>query len=229
MISESAEISIYDEQGIKLNTFKEINTFLTTEPEFFDVFDWKWVNGSPKTSLSDPNSIVLTERLAEKYFGGDAMGKTVRWNDKRDLKVTGIVKNPPSNSSYGFDGFVHHQYLMEQLGKAKEKWSFVNGAYQLCIVLKEGLDYEEEAKEIASLLTNTLVKKMGEERGKSSNWYIELQPLSDIHFNPELGPIKGSGFDLRTLWILAIVGVFLVLIASVNYVNLSTALALKRG
>lgn len=104
-------VSIPDNKGGFVKKFEESRNICFTEPQFFDVFDTHWISGDSKTALTAPNTVVLSERYAEKYFGSEnPIGRTLRFDNQVDLTVTGLVKNLPSNTNFFSFCFGHKRY-----------------------------------------------------------------------------------------------------------------------
>ncbi|WP_229208754.1 ABC transporter permease [Dyadobacter luticola] len=102
-------ISIPNGKGGWAKKFNEARNMAYAEPQYFDLFGVEWVSGDPKTALSAPNSIVLSERYAQKYFNTKLpIGRTLRLDNRVDLTVTGIMKNPPGNTQLRYDGLVSY-------------------------------------------------------------------------------------------------------------------------
>jgi ABC-type antimicrobial peptide transport system permease subunit len=113
-----------DDQKQLLKKFKEEDGVFFTEPSFFEIFDFEWLYGDPVTALSDPLSIVLTKEIAEKYFGSwkSAVGKTIKRNNKKLLKVTGILATIPLNTDFQFKAIAPYQTFITP----SEDWATVN-------------------------------------------------------------------------------------------------------
>ena len=191
----------------------------------FDVFTIPFVQGNPRTALSKPNSIVITESMARKYFGSqDPMGKTISINGPKNMyEVTGVVKDCPENTHFYFDFIRYRDW---------NTLSWGNHCLFTYILLPENYNPEMlEAK-----LPDFLIRNMGgyiqKEYGVSITQYydnknrvydLKLQPLSDIHLNAAVidnTPNRGS---YSTITIFSIIAMFILIIACVNFINLATA------
>jgi ABC-type lipoprotein release transport system permease subunit len=181
------------------------------------VFGVDWVRGNRKTALTAPNTIVLSQRYAEKYFGNaDPMGKTVRFDHQADLTVTGIIKNPPSNTQLRFDGFVSFATLPGLEG-GSEGMQFWGKLTSMCfVVLREGVP-AERLRGIFPALTR--------------QHYGPGAALFAFHALPlrELNHQRSGSAPRPILYTLIAVGVFLVAAACINFVNVATARALRRA
>ena len=193
------------------------------DSEFLNFFDFELISGDRSTALLQPNSIVLTESMATKYFGDeDPMGKTIYENRKGDLIVTGLLKDIPSNSHLQFD-------MLISMDKVEEGWeAYLNnwGRFGTYTYLRLSEDANENV--LSSKILELLKGKMGEE-GATVGLY--MQHLYDIHFHSasiEFGVDENKG-DLKYVYFFIAIGVFILLIAAINYVNLATARAMQRA
>jgi putative ABC transport system permease protein len=185
--------------------FKE-EWFFLADPSFFRMFTFPFSKGNPQTALSSVDNIVITEKTAEKYFGDeDPMGKVVNLNGESDLTVAGVIGNIPDNSSLKFDFIAPIQIMRGYL----KTWAVVGPAF---IQLEKGASFQEVEKKIYGA-----IEKYGPER--LSGQRVTLQPMRDIHLNAGLG----SSGNKNYVYIFSIVAVFILAIACINFMNLSTA------
>lgn len=213
-------IGIPDGKGGLAKKFEESRNIGFTEPQFFDVFDVKWTKGNPKTALTAPNTVVLSERYAQKYFDdSDPIGRTLRFDNQTDLTVTGVIKNPPSNTKLNVEVLVSYATLPTLTGDSQfmQRWS---GPNALCFVaLREGTPVER----LSQIFPTIRRKYMSEPEAKRLDF--RALPLSDLTHNPQYG-----GHASRPiLYALTIVGVFLVVAACINFINVATARAIQRS
>ena len=208
----------------QLKKLREDN-FYYAEPEFFKMFDFEWLAGSPENSLKDPHSAVLTQATAEKFFGDwrSAIGKTFKYGNKTLYKVTGILKNIPSNTDFPLSVVVGYSALENTYIKNNlNDWvSTFGGAYTF-VVLPAALSpshLDEQLKGFAK-------KHKPAEYAKDA---FVTQPLSEIHFDDRFGNFRGHTFSHSLIKALAFIGLFLILIACVNFINLATAQAVNRS
>ncbi len=210
-------VTIPDGKGGIAKKFPEARNLCFTEPQYFDVFGVEWLRGDRKTALAAPNTIVLSQRYAEKYFGdADPMGKTVRFDHQVDLTVTGIVKNPPSNTQLRFDGFVSFATLPGLEGGAGGMQAWDRLTSMCFVVLREGVP----AGRLGGIFP--ALKRQHYGTGEAPFEFHAL-PLSELNH-------QRSGTAPRPiLYTLIAVGVFLVAAACINFVNVATARALRRS
>lgn len=199
-------------------------SYFIIEPSFFEVFDFELISGDPATVVSEPNSIVVTEREAIRYFGStDVIGKVLQTPGIGEAKVTGVIKNPPPNSHIQFELLVSAFFTDNGWKNATTSWNaFGSASY---IVLAPASDVDAVAVK-AETLAN---ERMGAPLADIVDF--SLQPIEEIHFNSadiENG-IEESKGDEGYILIFISITVFLLLIASVNYMNLATSRAVFRA
>ncbi len=219
----NALISLPDQKEVK--KFNEEKGIAFAEPEFFDVFNFPLALGDKKTALTKPNSAIITEQLSKKYFGTDnPIGKILQYtfsSKKIDCKITGILKNLPSNTDRKQEIYLSYSNLKDRDPSLArdDNWGSVRSSMQCFVLLKPGI-----AKRDAEKVFPAFNKKyLNTEDAKVTQF--KLQPLSDMHFNTDY-----DGYaDKKYLWALASIGFFLIITACVNFINLATAQALNRS
>jgi len=180
-------------------------SFFLADPSFFSMFSYDFTVGDPQTVLSDPNSVVITKEAAKKYFGEkDPMGRILRWNNDRDLEVTGIIEKVPYNSHLQFD-FIASLRLYDA-EKLSSWWREAVGYVQL----QEGV----AAKDFSLKIAGTIIRHHPED-----NYIVSLQPIREAHLNIT----QGGRSDKRIVLIFALVAVMILAIACVNFMNITTA------
>jgi len=235
------------EEAIRLYPLTEIIThykdkkFVESEicyadAELFDVFDFKLLEGNPKTALRESNTIILGKKVARRYFGDEnPMGKTILLStNKVPYVVTGILDEIPENSSLQSNIYASFCTLVES--KRLDNWGAFNNTYTY-IVTKKGVNIEEfEAKFDASIRKYEdamIQKEMGislSEFESQGNYFIhKLQPLTDIHLNSTYSENISTYGNKRFLIIFGITGLLILIIAGFNFVNLTTSRASLRA
>ena len=210
------------------------NAFAYVDSNFFQVFTLPFLKGDAKTALLEPNSIVISESVAEKYFGKeDPIGKVLSFKDlNTSFKITGVMSNMPVNSHFHFDIFGS----MVSLPESKIP-SWMTSEYYTYLVLPAGYDYKKlEAKLprfVEKYMAPPLEKAMGmsyaQFREKGNAIGLFLQPLKDIHLRSDLTLELEPVGDIRYVYIFSAIAVFMLMIACINFMNLSTAGASKRA
>jgi putative ABC transport system permease protein len=213
------EALISIEDGSDLKKFTENAAF--ADPEFFEVFNFPLVSGTHAKILTEPNTAIITERIAKKFFGDRSpLDKTIRLENRLDFKVTGVLKDIPDNTDLRAEIYLSYitvgQYN-EWIAR-DDSWGGITTELQTFGKLRKGATPEE-----VEAVLPTYVKKF---RSHSKNvHHYKLQPLDDIHFNAEYGGVM----EKRTLVVLSIVGFFLIFTACLNFINLATAQAVTRA
>lgn len=202
---------------VKYNDKKIVEEKLwRVDSSFFDVFTITFIRGNKETALKDTRSIVLTESAAKRYFGEqDAIGKTLSFKPGEDMLVSAVIKDIPANSHFHADFFVSWRQLSPS---PDNNWRGYN--YYTYMKLKEGADIATVTKKIQNVY-----ERSQEER--YSAFYI--QPLTDIHLTSHLKWELEPNSDKLYVYIFTIIGIFILLIATINYVNLSTAKSVVRA
>ncbi|MDR6196098.1 ABC transporter permease [Siphonobacter sp. SORGH_AS_0500] len=200
--------------------FKEPNAAYV-DSTWFEVFDYQFVIGSPKIVFKDYNSIVLTQSKAKTFFGdaASAIGQTIRL-DSTDYVVKGIVRDNPAQSSFQFDLMLPIAALLKNPEDAANDRQWGNFNYQLFLQLVPG----SSTKAVGAKLTNLFRTYK-----KDTHTIASLLPLTDIHFAKGFQRDELASGNERTTQILGIVGLLILIIACINYVNLSTARASTRS
>ncbi|HEY4876206.1 MAG TPA: ABC transporter permease, partial [Puia sp.] len=210
--------------GLQQKKFNE-NNFFYVEPEFFKMFDYGWLAGNPETCLKDPNSAVLTQSVAEKYFGDwkSAIGKTIKYENKTPFKICGILKNVPANTDFPLGIVVSYSALENTYIKGNLKdWVSTFGDAYTFVVLPPELS---QNKFNAQLKVFAKKHKLAEYAADAPT----AQPLSEMHFDDRFGNYSNHTFSHSLINALALIGIFLIVIASVNFINLATAQAVNRS
>ncbi|HEX2606993.1 MAG TPA: ABC transporter permease [Flavisolibacter sp.] len=198
---------------------------------FFKVMDYSsidhfWIKGNPDKAMEAPNSAVLTESTAKRYFGTeDPIGKTFRLDNKVDIQVVGLVKDIPATTHLPVNLFISFATLNSSLmsGLDINEWGFTSNGY--CYIKVP----DEPTKAGIGAALNRIVQSHAEtETDKKER--LGLQPVSEIHFDPRFDNSNPNYTVSRQyLKMLLLLGAFIILIACVNYVNLATSLAFSKA
>ena len=193
-----------------------------TEPSFFEIFNYKWLSGKPQQALIAPNTVVLSEEMANKLFGSwhKAVGNSINLDNKIDYKVTGIFKDNPQNSSFPLKIVISYPSYIDRNAK---DWGSVSSNSECYVLLKKDIEITDLNKPMQQFIKKH-IKQDGP--GKQSQ---SFQALADIHHNEEFTNFADTITPYKQLIGLAIIGVFLLLTACINFVNLATAQAISRG
>ena len=214
------QIKTLDEAGKTEKVFKEKDGVLCVDSSFFHMFDFPWLAGEPNKALADRSSVVLSKSTAERYFGDwrKAMGRLIRIGPPDPFKVTGIMADAPSNTDFKLH--VVFPYSILNFDGAKDWWS-INDAHECYVLLPSGADTAAVNRQLSAFS-----KKYRTPDNKNTQI---VEPLADVHYNDKASNYSGKTITesrIRSLWLIAS---FILLIACVNFVNISTAQAVNRA
>jgi len=196
---------------------------LDVDAGFFSLFSFPLIKGTPATVLKDLNNVVLTESTAKKYFGSvdNAMGKIVMLNKETPLKVTGIAKDVPSNSHLSFDIILS----LERHKDASWMTSWINNGVYTYIQLAPDVSKEQIEKQLPAFVEKYLGSNL---RKYGFNWSLSLTPLKDVYFD-NIGRDNVNHGDKTVVYIFLSIAILILLIACINFMNLSTIRAAERS
>jgi putative ABC transport system permease protein len=200
--------------------FKE--TVFFAEPEFFDIFNFPFLAGNPKTALSEPNTAVLTQETAEKYFGDwhTAIGKFINCENDGVCKVTGILKNIPGNTNFPLQVVLSFETSRQE--DISTDWVAQDGSLNTFLVLPKNTTAPQFNKDLKAFVEKHTPAEY------VNHGYI-VQPLSEMHYDSRFGTYSGSTFSKTLITALSLIGIFLLIIACINFINLATAQAVNRS
>jgi putative ABC transport system permease protein len=197
--------------------------FLYADPQFSQVFDFHWITGNPLIALSNPNSIVLTETTARKYFGDKAaMGRLIFLDNQFTVKVTGIIQDPPANTSLPFHFIVSLNTLKFDEGMMTSFYAIPGGSYAFIVIPKNYSIHQLEKK-----IPDFIARHWGKDIAKGAR--LPLQPLREIHFDQRYINNVITPVARDTYWGLAAIAGFIVLMACINFINLATSQSVRRS
>lgn len=187
------------------------------DSSFFDIFSHKFLAGNPKTALTKPQSIVITKTLAETLFGNtdEALNKTINFDQNFPNLVTGVIDDVPANSHFRFSA----------IRSFSEGYSGYLGDFSLYtyILLKPNADAAKLRSKLPAFAGKYLYEVM-----KEIKYHMELQPLLSIHLHSNLSYELGENRNIKYIYVLSIVGMLILFIAFINYINITTARASLR-
>ncbi|MBS1663999.1 MAG: ABC transporter permease [Bacteroidetes bacterium] len=188
------------------------------------VFDYQWIAGDSRTALAAPNSIVLTEKMAHKYFGTkDAMGQVINLDNQWNCKVTGIIKDLPGNTSLPLPFMVSMSTIKKELSGMNNYYSIPGGNFTY-IALPQNYSIERVRSRIHSFME----KNWGKDIAKEAT--LILQPLRDVHFEQQyLYHTVSPTTSRQTYWALAGIALFIIITACINFINLATGQSASRS
>jgi ABC-type antimicrobial peptide transport system permease subunit len=223
----AARVCVYNSALISLPYEKEVKKFeeddgvAYADPGFFDIFRFPLLKGASSPVLTEPNTALITQQLATKYFGSEQpVGKTIRYNNKWDFRITGVLQNIPNNTDRRQEIYLSYVNLKDQDAKlaSDSSWGQVRSGMNFFIRLKPGIP-----PALVDGQFHALIKKYDPDDLTSTTF--QLEPLTDIHFNTDFDGSVSRSF----LWAFSLIGAFLIITACVNFINLATARALNRA
>ena len=201
---------------------------LYADDSFFDIFSYPMTIGDPKSALKAPFSIVITEDIAEKYFGDkNPIGRSLRFDNQDNFTVTAVIKNVPRNSHLLFDMLCSFQTLYSQYPKGHAFLNdFTSNTFRTFILLQKDTDPSTLESKFPDF-----IKKYGGIKLKLFGISMEyfLMPLTDIHLHTPLGGEKTGIGAILYIYIFALIAGIVLIIACINFMNLATARSAKRA
>ncbi len=201
---------------------------LYADENLFDVFSFPVLDGIAKEALVDPSTIILSQSLAKKYFGDDSpIGKTILLENDLSLTVKGVIENNPATQHFNFDFITSWKnlpfYDEEDVWYSNTSWYSHN--YYTYILLSENADFKNFESKLSVLESRYIADRFP--GAIKPQWF--LQPLTSIHLHSQINDEIGINSDIRYIYLFASIAIIILLLAIVNYVNLATAQASKRG
>lgn len=221
---KTAVVTVNGSQGKQ--KFQETDGIIAlAEPEFFRLFSYDWISGNKQTALNRPGTVVLSERIARKYFGdADPMGKTIRVDNKMDFLVTGVVHEQPATSSIPFEVLLSFA-SMKEFGYTTnpDDWQSTYGGAHVYMQLPDN----RSPAQMEQQLLGFVQKYHSAEDVKRLKY--TLQPLTDIHFDPKTTNYARRTISMEMIWAMLLIGGFILATACINFINLATAQAIRRA
>lgn len=209
---------VWDEQEA------QYETGLFADSNFFSVFDHQLRYGSLDGALRDPEEVILTQRMAEKYFGHEnPVGQTLLMDDEQLVTVRAVVANPPKNQHFDFD----YVTTLENYGPYpgdSERWKWVSNNYRAYVVLPAGYDHQVFTEKLGYL--SDVAKPFYKDFSFSPEYF--LQPLTDIHLRSRMNMETSVNSSMSYMYLAGAIAIVILLLALINYINLTTARATQR-
>jgi ABC-type antimicrobial peptide transport system permease subunit len=218
------QILVLNPDGSIRKKLKEDNGVYHSSPEFFQVFNFPLIDGSA-LSLKEPNTVMLTQATAEKYFGDYkvAMGRTIKFNNDRIYKVTGIIKNPPPNTDFQMRAIMSYATLKPDFARQGQDWRSVNSSHGLFMKVPKGVSESTLTRQLRAFL-----KRYRPPQNTYENSMV-AQSIDKIHYDDDSGNLLGRTISPNLIDMLKLIALFILVIACVNFINLSTAQAVNRS
>ncbi len=232
-------VRFFNSSGSKLvkkgNEYIRENNVTHADSTLFDVFTLPVISGDAKTALNEPNTVVISESAAKKYFStADAVGKNIETDDNGNTlyKVTAVMKDIPHNSHFNFD-------MIFSMDNVRYQWgNFLSHNHQTYLLLRPGTDYKEFEKNFKQVINKYVVtqaaqfmniKSMDEFEKAGNKLEYSLMPLTDIHLRSDRVPEMGVNGNIQYVYIFSAVALFVLILACINFMNLSTARSASRA
>jgi putative ABC transport system permease protein len=217
----NVQVIVPAEKNAAPKKFKESTGFFFAEPQFFQMFDFPLAAGTIPDALEAPNTVLLTKDLANKYFGDwkTAMGKTISM-DGVSVKVTGILENPPANTDFPLKAVQSYE-TMRQFANFTDWGSIDDENY--CFVELTANYPQTQFQSLLDQFEDKYIKPV------DPHYDLALQPMNEMHYDGRLGVFTGRTFSKDLIFALSLIGLFLLIVACVNFINLTTAQAITRA
>jgi putative ABC transport system permease protein len=222
----------YQENAEEKKSSYEDNTFYA-EPEILKVFTIPVIEGNADKALIDPFTVMLSEKTAKKYFGEEnPVGKTLRIGNRYDITVNGVYEDFPAQSHWHPDLLVSFSTLNDSTiyGRRGLETNFGNNSFGTYALVKESADIKRIESQFPAFLDKHMPSGNGPNAVKPSSYTnLFLQKLTDIHLHSQLDSEVETNGSMRNVYMMGVIGLFIILIACFNFINLSTARATKRA
>jgi predicted permease len=226
--SQVTVVNPKDANGASNKKFLEETGVFFSDPNFFSVFQYKWLAGSAQT-LKNPNTAVLTKKFAEKYFGNwqSAMNKLLKLDNTAMVEVKGILDDSPQNTDFPIGVIASYETMKKYPDTYgyTDRWGSVTSSFQAFMLLPRNFSVAAINKRLLAFSN----EHYNIDKKDIFKTYQFLQPLRDIHFNTQIGNFGDHITSKTTLWTLSLIGIFIIIMACINFINLSTAQAVSRS
>ena len=222
LASPGDQITVMDENNRPTQKkFSEDGLFFI-EPHFFEMFNFPFLAGNPKTALSEPYTAVVTEATAERYFGDwrKAIGRTIKYQDHKICTITGVLKDMPANTDFPIQVAIS---LRTNDQESSNDWASNNGYLNTFVTVPPGMTGEQLNTDLIAFT------KRHETADYAARRVFFDQPLTEMHFDKRFGTYSSHTFSRGLITGLSLIGLFLIIIACINFINLATAQAVNRA
>jgi predicted permease len=229
----TAKVSIAKKGEAAPLLFKKQDNIIFTNPQYFQLLNYKWTAGSQKTALEAPFSVVLTQSRAQQYFPNvppqNIIGRQINYNDNLTATVSGVVKDLDEQTVFNAAEFISYATISKtslQHDFMMNVWNDWMAYSQLYIRLSKNTSPEKTEAQLKNLLNKY---NADANKDAANTMAFHLQPLNDIHFNNKYPAVGGRIADKSTLYGLLAIAAFLLLLGCINFINLTTAQASQRA
>lgn len=229
-------VRFYDNGALlvrKGNQYLNEQNVVSADSTLFNVFTLPAIAGETKNALNEPNTVVLTASTAKKYFGTtEAVGRNIETDNKKLFKVTAVIKDIPANSHFNFDFIFSIKNVEYNYG------NYLSNNFQTYILLKKGTDYKVFERNFAQVIEKYVLpqaqqfmqlKSMDDFAKAGNKLEYSLIPLTDIHLKSSRAAELGVNGNIQYVYIFSAVAAFVLLLACINFMNLSTARSSNRA
>lgn len=225
-LGKRATLSYVDSLGDE-KTFNEEDVY-SADPQFMQMFSFPFIYGDPQTALDEASAVVISESVSQKTFGSEnPLGKTLVLDGHRNLKVTGVFKDVPENSHIKFDILVSYFLSQGWEGQWNHNWDWTWPEFYTYVRLAPQTNVTNFEAKLQGFVTRYLGDIMARQNNRQA---FVLQPLTDIHLkSPKMTKEREVHGNERTVYFLTIIAVLILIIAWINYINLSTAKSIERA
>jgi putative ABC transport system permease protein len=225
MVHDDRIVLAYEERDIVMEEAR----FFFAEPSIFQVFSFPLVQGDAATALSEPNSIVITESTAQRYFGDEnPIGKVLMYATEAPLKVTGVSRDVPDNSHFQFDMLASFATLENYFGEEAMSTNWGDNFVSTYVLMAEGYDPKALKARFPDFIDRHL-SPAADGTPVSQRDFLHLWPLTDIHLHSQLDSEIEDNGNISYIYLYTVIASFLLIIACINFINLSTAQAGRRA
>lgn len=229
----TANVQLQRSKTDQPTVFKKQPDIIFTDPDYFSIQPHAWINGNAGSSLSQPFQVVLTQTRAQQYFPGSStqeiIGQTIRYNDDFNCTITGIVTDGDEHSSITASEFISFATIASthmQEDFMMTRWNDWMAYSQVYIKIAKN----SKAADVETRVNQLFAKNNPQANKDDANFiHLKLQPVRDVHFNASYAGVNQRLAHRPTMWALLAVAVFLLLLACINYINLTTANATQRA
>lgn len=216
------------DQGVRIkkgNEYIQEEKVIYADSKLFDVFTLPLIAGDPKTALTEPYTAVITESTAKRYFNTtDALGKTLSLSSNINYKITGVMRDIPSKSHFKFDFFLS---LAARADAKSNEWS--NFSYTTYILFKRGANPKQLERKLSGMLKNNMGSNYNRLEKSGNYFHLNITPLTDIHLLSNRQYELGANSSITYVYIFSAIALFVLLIACINFMNMSTARSANRA
>lgn len=216
---------IFDKNGSK-KLFKETKVAFT-DPDYFSIFTYHWIEGNPANALTSEKTVVLTQSEARKLFGDEpVLNQVISYNNQFDLTVSGVVQDPPLNTDLPFTVFISNRLGADKHGW--DNWGSTSASLNCYIKLPENVSQTDLERRMKTWHLKYFTGDEKEKETGESRFYF-LQPLSDMHFDTRFHNFNNRTVSSEKLLTLSLIGFLLFATACINFINLNTVLIIGRA